>query len=227
MNFLQALFQTAHGVFSNLKGKTSETLTLLKKSTEGFIGEVIIRSALARLKSGAIHLIENIDSPTAENAHLGSTNHMVRGLSAAAQTRTLPPTSLEGQFFNILSEAGTDVKRRVKDALKTKLEHLNPDEGLTQLSALLNTTLPSLETQAQPATRTEAQQAMPGINEPQVLPNFKLEASIQLLSIILLVLSSCALTFSLTQTANRSETPLTPPRPTPAEETPEAPSARL
>ncbi|CZJ31275.1 Uncharacterised protein [Legionella pneumophila] len=74
MSILSAVSRVINNFSTEIKNRVVEVGSNLKKSTEEFIGEVVIKAAVNRLKQGMLNALSSSNDTTKDNGNDLSTN---------------------------------------------------------------------------------------------------------------------------------------------------------
>ncbi len=75
MSILSAVSRVINNFSTEIKNRVVEVGSNLKKSTEEFIGEVVIKAAVNRLKQGMLNALSSSNDTTKDNGNDLSTNN--------------------------------------------------------------------------------------------------------------------------------------------------------
>lgn len=166
MSILSSIVDAVSSVATGAKDKVVQLGTNFKRSTEDFIGDIVIKSAVNRLKEGALNAlsseqapIESGDSPSspmvgpeddsspssntkkqaaAIGAAIGSTGLMQKLMGNLGITPEQGGEILSKQFSGVIDSVTKEVSKAATDAVRKKVENIQPKDVMEGLTSMLN-----------------------------------------------------------------------------------------
>lgn len=199
MSILSAVSRVINNFSTEIKNRVVEVGSNLKKSTEEFIGEVVIKAAVNRLKQGMLNALSSSNDTTKDNGNDLSTNSPdIEDVSAptlSSKKKTEANTTLAGstgimqkllgnigvnseqsievlsKHFNGAVERFTqDVSKAANEAVCEKIKSIQPEDVVKGINSLIGNTL-KVDSESGDTTLS-----------------FKLESAVQILGVILVSL---------------------------------------
>ncbi|HAU1181737.1 TPA: Dot/Icm T4SS effector Ceg18 [Legionella pneumophila] len=196
MSILSAVSRVINNFSTEVKNRVVELGSNLKKSTEEFIGEVVIKAAVNRLKQGMLNALSSSNDTTKDNGNDLSTNSPdIEDVSAptlSSKKKTEANTNLAGstgimqkllgnigvnseqsievlsKHFNGAVERFTqDVSKAANEAVCEKIKSIQPEDVVKGINSLIGNTL-KVDSESGDTTLS-----------------FKLESAVQILGVIL------------------------------------------
>ncbi|HEO1412035.1 TPA: Dot/Icm T4SS effector Ceg18, partial [Legionella pneumophila] len=195
MSILSAVSRVINNFSTEIKNRVVEVGSNLKKSTEEFIGEVVIKAAVNRLKQGMLNALSSSNDTTKDNGNDLSTNSPdIEDVSAptlSSKKKTEANTTLAGstgimqkllgnigvnseqsievlsKHFNGAVERFTqDVSKAANEAVCEKIKSIQPEDVVKGINSLIGNTL-KVDSESGDTTLS-----------------FKLESAVQILGVI-------------------------------------------
>ncbi|HAT8591806.1 TPA: Dot/Icm T4SS effector Ceg18 [Legionella pneumophila subsp. pneumophila] len=196
MSILSAVSRVINNFSTEIKNRVVEVGSNLKKSTEEFIGEVVIKAAVNRLKQGMLNALSSSNDTTKDNGNDLSTNSPdIEDVSAptlSSKKKAEANTTLVGstgimqkllgnigvnseqsievlsKHFNGAVERFTqDVSKAANEAVCEKIKSIQPEDVIKGINSLIGN---SLKVDSESGDTTLS---------------FKLESAVQILGVIL------------------------------------------
>ena len=183
-----SLFESLSSSFSGIKNKVVDAAGTLKSSTETFIGDVVIKSAINRLKGGVLNYIEQMNAP--ENLQRlneeEQKKRIPKGDSSTLMASLLGGSSgnnfLENHLNEIFKDVGNNLSNRITQTIKQEVENIDPDTVVNILAGVLQSTMASMDKPS---------------DSSQEIPWFKTEATFQVIGLILAALGGLMIASNL------------------------------
>ncbi len=207
MSIFSSLTEQVSGFASGVKNKFVQTAVDLKKSTEDFIGDIVIKSAVNRLKEGALNYLSsdklkadsNIPTETASEGAPSSKKKTCANDSAFGSPGLMqslmsrmgvePDEGMEvlaDQFNLAFDNVSKDVSSAVSEAVREKINSIKPEDVVKSAGGLLSNAIGNLEAESDDSDTS-----------------FKLNSSIQIIGAIIAAIGILMIAY------NHQETPQT------------------
>lgn len=199
MSILSAVSRAINNFSTEITNRVVQVGSNLKKSTEEFIGEIVIKAAVNRLKQGMLNALSSSNDTAKDNGNDLSANNpdieVVTGPTLNSKKKTEISTPLAGstgimqkllgnlglnseqnievlsKHFNGAVERFTqDVSKAANDAVCEKIKSIQPEDVIKGINSLIGNTL-----------KVDSESS-------DTNPSFNLESALQILGFILTTL---------------------------------------
>jgi len=177
-----SIFSTVTGAVSgfttSIKDRVVQTAGNLKKSTEDFIGNVVLRSAFNRIKEGSVKFFDSEQAPESDPQNNNKEKEASFGSTGLVQQilKNVGVDSLEGsnlfaeQINGAINSVVSEVSSEAKTAVRQKIENTKPEDLMSALGSMLGNI---------------AQEDSEGLEADS---SFKLEGMLKIVGVILAVI---------------------------------------
>lgn len=206
MSIFSSLAAQISGYASGVKDKAAQVVGDFKKSTENFIGDIVIKSAVERLKEGVLKYTSSNESSSLSSNATTSEDEM--GATSKTKKKTQPTDPIFGsagimqslmssfgvksdeitnQLESAISNVGKDVSKTVQEAVREKVNSIKPEDVMMGVGSLLNT-----------AMRVEP-------DSKDTSASFKIDSALQIIGVVLAALGMIMITYNASQAAPKSK----------------------